>query len=42
MAYWRRRWQPSPVFFPGEHPWKEGPGGLQYMDVQYKEMDTTE
>ena len=25
---WRREWQPSPVFFPGESPLTEVPGGL--------------
>ena len=25
---WRRAWQPTPVFLPGESPWTEGPGGL--------------
>ena len=26
---WRRAWQPSPAFLPGEQPWTEEPGGLQ-------------
>ena len=26
---WRRAWQPTPVFLPGE--WTEEPGGLQTM-----------
>ena len=26
---WRRAWQPTPVFLPGESPWAEEPGGLQ-------------
>ena len=26
---WRRAWQTTPVFFPGESPWTEEPGGLQ-------------
>ena len=26
---WRRAWQPSPLFLPGEPPWIEKPGGLQ-------------
>ena len=30
---WRRAWQPSPVFMPGESPWTEKPGGLQSMQV---------
>ena len=25
---WRRAWQPTPVFLPGESPWMEEPGGL--------------
>ena len=28
---WRRRWQPTPVFLPGESLWTEEPGGLQSM-----------
>ena len=31
---WRRAWQPSPVFLPGESPWTEVPGGLQSMGLQ--------
>ena len=26
--------QPTPVFFPGESPWTEEPGGLQSMELQ--------
>ena len=26
---WRRAWQPTLVFLPGESPWTEEPGGLQ-------------
>ena len=26
---WRRKWQPTPVFLPGEITWTEEPGGLQ-------------
>ena len=37
---WRRAWQPTPVFWPGESPWTEEPGGLQSMDC--KELDMTE
>ena len=37
---WRRAWQPTPVFFPGESLWTEEPGGLQSMGSQ--ESDTTE
>ena len=25
---WRRKWQPTPVFLPGESPWTEEAGGL--------------
>ena len=25
---WRRAWQPTPVFLPGEFPWTEKPSGL--------------
>ena len=31
---WRRAWQPTPVFSPGESPWTEEPGGLQSMGSQ--------
>ena len=31
---WRREWQPTPVFLPGESPWTEEPGGLQSMGSQ--------
>ena len=34
----RRKWQSTPVFWPGESPWKEEPGGLQSMGLQ--ESDT--
>ena len=26
---WRRKWQPTPVFLPGESPWTQEPGRLQ-------------
>ena len=26
---WRRKWKPTPIFFPGKFPWTEEPGGLQ-------------
>ena len=29
-----RAWQPTPVFLPGESPWTEEPGRLQYMESQ--------
>jgi len=37
---WRKAWQPTPVFFPGESPWTEEPGRLQSMG--HKELDMTE
>ena len=33
--FWRRKWQPTPVFLSGEsHPWTEKPGGLQCVGSQ--------
>ena len=37
---WRRAWQPTPVFLPGESPWTEEPGGLESIGSQT--VDTTE
>jgi len=34
---WRRAWQPTPVFLPGESPWTEKPGGLQSMQSQKRQ-----
>ena len=34
MIPWRRAWQPTPVFLPGESPWTEELGGLQSMGSQ--------
>ena len=31
---WRRAWQPTPVFLPGESPWTEEPSGLWSMGLQ--------
>jgi len=31
---WRRAWQPTPVFLPGESPWTEEPGGLESRGSQ--------
>ena len=31
---WRRAWQPTTVFLPGESPWIEELGGLQSMGSQ--------
>ena len=36
---WRRAWQPTPVFLPGESPWTEESGRLQSMWSQVS--DTT-
>ena len=33
-SFWRRRWQPTPVFLPGESHGRRGPGGLQSMGLQ--------
>ena len=30
----REKWQPTPVFLPGESPWTEEPGGLQSTGLQ--------
>ena len=37
---WGRKWQPTPVFLPGESPWTEEPGRLQLRG--HKESDRTE
>ena len=31
---WRRAWQLTPVFLPGESPWTKESGGLQFMESQ--------
>ena len=31
---WRRTWQSTPVFLPGESPWTKEPGRLQSMGSQ--------
>ena len=36
---WRRAWQPTSVFLPGESPWTEEPGGLQSMGLQRVRCD---
>ena len=35
---WRREWQPTPVFFPGESPWTEEPGRPQSRGSQESNM----
>ena len=37
---WRRAWQPTPVFLPGESHGQKGPAG--YSPQGHKESDTTE
>ena len=36
---WRRAWQPTSVFLPGEFPWTKEPGRLQSMESQRVEHD---
>ena len=36
---WRRGWQPTPVFLPGESPWTEEPGKLQSIRLQRVRRD---
>ena len=36
---WRRAWQTTPVFLPGESPWTEKPGGLQSIGSQRVRRD---
>ena len=31
---WKRAWQPTPVFLPGESPWTEEPDGLRSVGSQ--------
>ena len=38
---WRRAWQLTPVFLPGEFPWTEEPEGLQSMGSQRVVYDWT-
>ena len=32
--FWRREWQSTPIFLPGESPWTEETGRLQSMRLQ--------
>ena len=44
LVYWRRRWQPAPVFLPGEsHGQKnlKGPGRLQSIQLQSHMTEVT-
>ena len=36
---WRRAWQPTLVFLPGESPWTEEPGGLPSMGSERVRQD---
>ena len=36
---WRRAWQPTAVFLPGESPWTEEPGGIQSTGLQRVRQD---
>ena len=38
---WRRAWQPTSVFLPGESPWTEESGGLQSMESQKDMTEAT-
>ena len=40
MIPWKRAWQPTSVFLPGESPWIEEPGRLQTIGLQ--RVDKTE
>ena len=35
---WRKAWQPTPVFLPGDSPWTEEPGRLQPMGLKESDM----
>ena len=39
MIPWRRAWQPTAVFLPGESPWTEEPGELQSTGSQRARHD---
>ena len=39
---WRRAWQPTPVFLPGESPWTEEPGRLQVTKSQTQLRDSAQ
>ena len=36
--HWRRQWQSTPVFLPGEFPWTEEPGRLWSIGLQRVSM----
>ena len=39
LGFWRRKWQLTPVFLPGEYPWTEESGELQSMGLQRVKHD---
>ena len=41
---WKRAWQRTPVFLPGESPWTEEPGSYSHKGwtLGHKELDMTE
>ena len=39
---WKRVWQPTPVFLPGESPWTEEPNGLQSIGSQRLQLNTAQ
>ena len=40
-TWWRKKQLPTPVFWPGESPWTEEPGGLQSTGFQRVRLDWT-
>ena len=42
IGSWRKKWQPTPVFLPGEFPWREEPGGLLSMGSHRVRHDWTD
>ena len=39
---WRRAWQPTPVFLPGESPWTEEPSGLHGVTKSQTRLSTAQ
>ena len=42
LGRWRREWQPTPIFLPGESPWKEETGGLQSIGLERVRHDLSD
>src|SRR5574340_174132 len=36
---WRRKWQPTPEFLPGESPWTKEPGGCSPLGCRESDMN---